>query len=136
MKHFNHARWGVVFALLFTLIVPVLTAQGTTPSPATGVNVAGEWTIYLGLRQPAMFRGSLVQEGTKLSGFMGNETAEYPLTGSVQGDQMKFSWAIFEGGEKIVIAVTGKFDKEAIAGTATIGELEDIEVTGQRTSKT
>jgi len=136
MKHFNDRRSVVVaLALVLTLVGPVLARTQATPPASTPVNVGGEWTVYIELRQQAMFRGSLVQVGTKLSGFMGNETAEYPLTGSVEGDQVKFSWSIFEGGEKITIAITGKFDKEAITGTATLGELEGVEVYGQRTSK-
>ena len=116
-----------------TLLAALL---GAPQAPATTpTSVAGEWTIYLGLRQPAMFRGSLAQEGAKLAGVMGNETAEYPVKGSVEGTQMKLVWTVYEAGEKVDITVTAKFEREAITGTATIGDIEEVEVTGQRTSK-
>ena len=127
---------AVLLVALFAA-APVFSqgTQGTQQAPAERASVGGEWTVYLELNQTATFRGSLVQDGAKLAGIMGNETAEYPVTGTVEGTQMKFTWFIYEGGEKIVITVTGKFEREGLTGTATVGELEGIVVTAQRTSK-
>lgn len=125
-----------VFVLLSAAPVHVQGAQGgTQQAPEPRASVAGEWTIYLQLSKAAMFRGQLAQDGAKLAGFMGNETAEFPVTGTIEGSQMKLTWSILEAGEEIKITVTGKFEREMLTGTAKIGELEDIEVNGQRTSK-
>lgn len=134
MKHTT-----VVTVLLAALAIAApapIDAQGApqAPTPAP-VNVAGEWTITLETRRQAVFRGAMDQKGTRLSGYMGDEAAEYPLTGSVDGDSVKISWTLEQFGEKIVITVTGKFEKEAIAGKAALGTLDTVEAYAQRTAK-
>ncbi len=96
--------------------------------------IDGEWTIYLGTRKPAMFKGALSQTGQKVSGFFGDETAEYPVTGTIVGSDVKFVFSFYEGGDTIKVSVTGKFEREAITGTARMGDL-DVEVNCQRTSQ-
>ena len=128
---------AAIAALFLLSAAPVFTrgVHGAQQAPAARASVAGEWTIYLELQQEAMFRGSIVQDGGKLTGVMGNETAEYPVAGTVEGTEMKLVWSIYEQGEKVQISVTAKFEREGLTGTAKIGQLEGIEVFGQRTSK-
>jgi hypothetical protein len=115
------------------VLLPANALRAQTPSAP--VNLSGEWVVYLSTPNATPWRGAIAQEGTKLSGYLGNETAEYPLTGTYDGSDVKFKWSIVEAGEDIVISVTGKFDREAITGTATVGDVEDVPVTAQRTSR-
>jgi hypothetical protein len=117
-------------ALLPNVAAPLRAQTQNAP-----VSLSGEWVVYLSTPNAAPWRGALAQEGTKIAGYMGNETAEYPVTGSYDGSQVKFKWSIVEAGEDIEISITGKFDREAITGTATVGEVEDVPVTAQRTSR-
>ena len=107
------------------------TAQ--TTSDAT-VNVGGEWTFNLDTPKPTVFRAGFRQEGKKVTGYMSNEVAEYPLTGTVEGSQVKLTWSQYEGGEKIEIVITGTFEREAITGTAKIGDIAQVGVSAQRTA--
>jgi hypothetical protein len=133
LKHTN-----VVVVLLAALILasaaPVrISAQGAAQTPA---NVAGEWTFTFDTRNQAVFRGAIGQSGARLNGYMGDETAEYPITGTVDGNSVKIIWTIEQSGQKVVFTVTGKFDGgSAIAGRATVGTLAEVDVVGMRTAK-
>ena len=121
--------------VLVAAAVAPLRSQGggatQTPPPARA-NVAGDWMIYLSTMQPTMFRGAIAQAGEKLTGYMGNEAAEFPIKGTVEGVDVKFSWTIIEGGEDVEITITGKIEKESMSGRAKIGRYADVEMSGQR----
>ena len=118
-----------------TSLVTAGSPQATqTEAPASA---AGEWNINLEANQPQPFRGAMDQQGAKLSGYMGDEIAEYPLTGTVQGATITFTWSMFQRGEEIKIVVTGKLEKDNFTGTAKIGNYaSSVAVTGQRTPPT
>jgi hypothetical protein len=112
--------------------------QAQTPPPAAAAanaDATGEWTVTLYTPQEAIFRGAIAQAaGGKLKGYMSDEGAEYPLTGTVEGTQVKFTWTVIEAGQDIPITLTGKIERNEIAGTATIGEYAKVEFAAQRTS--
>lgn len=119
-----------------SVLAPAIEAAapqaGQTEAP---VSAAGEWNITLEANQPQPFRGAMDQQGTKLTGYMGDEIAEYPVTGTVQGTTITFGWSMFQRGEEVKIVVTGKLDKENFTGTAKIGNYADgVKVSGQRTA--
>jgi hypothetical protein len=117
----------------------VARGQAQAPPPAAAAanaDVAGEWTVTLYTRQEAIFRGAIDQSTAgKLKGYMGDEGAEYPLTGTVEGTQVKVTWTMIEVGKDLPITLTGKFEKNEISGTATIGDLAKVEFAALRTAK-
>jgi hypothetical protein len=108
-----------------------LLAQQAAAPP----NISGEWIVYLATPNAAPWRGALEQQGGKIVGYMGNETAEYPVTGTIEGTEVKFGWSLYEAGEKVDIRITGKYERESISGTAKIGAIEEVQVTAQRTGQ-
>lgn len=122
-------------ALLLGLFVGSSRTTSAQGQAAAAVNISGEWVVYVATPNAAPWRGALEQRGAKIVGYMSNETAEYPVTGTIEGDQVKFSWSVYEAGDKVEIKITGKFDKEAITGTANVGDIEEVEATAQRTAK-
>ena len=122
---------GPVTRAVLAPAVEAAALQATqTEAPAAA---AGEWNINLDANQPQPFRGAMDQQGAKLTGYMGDEIAEYPLTGTVQGATITFGWSMFQRGEEIKIVVTGKLEKDTFTGTAKIGNYANVAVTGQRT---
>ena len=65
----------------------------------------------------------LTQEGPRLSGHISSEFGEYIVKGSLDKDDIKLSWSVYEQGKEVVFAVTGKLDGESINGTIKLGSV-------------
>jgi hypothetical protein len=98
------------------LFVPLLSAQAAP-------DVTGEWDAsYVTPLGPQELKIYLQQEGPRISGHTSSEFGEFQVRGSINGNDVKFSWAEVDGGKNISVSVTGKVDGDTITGTATIGE--------------
>jgi len=86
-------------------------------------DVTGEWEAqYVTPLGPQELKIYLQQEGPRISGHTSSEFGEFPVRGSINGGDVKFSWTEVDGGKNVVISVTGKIDGDTITGTATVGE--------------
>jgi len=85
--------------------------------------VTGEWSAqYVTPLGPQELTIYLQQEGPRLSGHTTSEFGEFQVRGTINGEDVKFSWTEVDGGKNVTISVTGKIDGDKIAGTATVGE--------------
>src|SRR5258708_4098508 len=117
----------LVLALVaIVLAVPVLAQS----------NVAGEWRVTFvvptGTRAVNMV---INQQRSSLKGTVINEDGEFPLTGSVSGDQVTVVWSVPESGKLIDITMKGKISGDAITGTAQLGDVGEGALSARRTAE-
>lgn len=92
--------------------------------PLAQTDLTGDWEVRLTTPSgPIEFEMYLDQKDTALSGRMTNPSGEFPLTGTVKGDQVKFSWTLPDGAEFLEIVFTGRIVGEAIRGNAQLGRI-------------
>ena len=112
-----------VFAL--TLIAAVSVAA---QSPA-----AGEWDAAMntpgGTRN---FKIKLKVDGEKLTGEVGRESGSLPLTGTVKGNDIQFSYTVNYNGNDLVLTMSGKVDGDTIKGTVSFGGMAEDEWSAKR----
>src|SRR6476660_3390666 len=86
---------------------------------ALGADISGKWNMTV---ESDMGTGTPVfvfkQVGEKLSGTYAGQLGEAPLTGTVKGDSVEFSFEVSPGGDKITAKYTGKLESpSAMKGT-------------------
>jgi hypothetical protein len=97
-------------------------------------NAAGEWAVtFAAPSGPMEFAMYIDQEGTKLSGRLTSDTGEFPLTGTLEGNQVKITWSLPDRGVILAITFTGKIDGDSIRGTAKVGTLGEGPMSAERT---
>jgi hypothetical protein len=98
------------------------------PPPAASsaaANISGAWDFAV---ETSAGSGSPIftfkQEGENLSGTYKGQFGEAPLTGTVKGDDVKFSIKISAQGQNMTVTYAGKITgKDSMKGTAAFGEL-------------
>src|SRR5476651_209352 len=115
------AMWrSLVGVCLFTLM---LVPFGAAPLSAQA-NVAGEWAVSFATPMGMMeFAMAVSQSGTKLTGHMTSDVGEFPLKGSVDGDQVTIDWTLNDNGKMVEITFKGKVEGDKISGTAKLGTI-------------
>jgi hypothetical protein len=117
-ERMNRAR-SLALVLIFLAIAPVF-AQA---------NMAGEWTVSFQMPNgPMEFTMYVTQEGPRLSGRFGNENGEFPLRGTMDGNNFTITWSFVT----TPITVTGTVEGESLSGTAKIGTSGSGPVSGTR----
>ena len=122
-------RLKVVVCVVALMCVPF----GTAPVSAQA-NVAGEWAVSfttpMGLMEFAM---AVSQNGTKLTGHMTSDVGEFPLKGTIDGDQVTIDWTLNDNGKMVEITFKGKVEGDKISGTAKLGTLGQGPFSADRT---
>ncbi|MFY9557544.1 MAG: hypothetical protein WAV20_10380 [Blastocatellia bacterium] len=100
-------------------------AAAPSPAPSAGAaNITGTWDFTVetaaGSGTPTF---TFKQEGEKLTGSYKGQLGEAPLTGTVKGADVKFSFKLSAQGQDLTITYTGKVDGNSMKGTAAYGEL-------------
>ena len=108
---------GCIAAVVsFVSLVSVASAQSAP-------DITGEWDAsYVTPLGPQELKIYLQQEGPRISGHTSSEFGEFQVRGTINGNDVKFSWSEVDGGKTIVVSVTGKVDRDTITGQATIGD--------------
>jgi hypothetical protein len=75
------------------------------------------------------------QEGTKLSGHLTSDAGEFPLRGTLEGNEIKITWSLPDRGAMLAITFTGKIDGDSIVGTARLGTLGEGPMSAERTGQ-
>jgi hypothetical protein len=111
--------------LLSTLSVFALALRAAVTVAAQS-NVAGDWDAAMntpgGTRN---FKIKFKVDGEKLTGEVGRDTGTLPLTGSVKGSDLQFSYTVKYNDNDLVLTLTGKVDGDAIAGTVSFGGMAE-----------
>ncbi len=110
----------------YLFLVTVL-ALGLTFLNAYGVyaqtsSVAGEWAASMNTPGgPRPFGLVFKVDGEKLTGTVKRSSGDVPLSGSVKGKDISFSYTINYNGNDLTLTFTGKIDGDNIAGTVSFG---------------
>ncbi|HWO01549.1 MAG TPA: hypothetical protein VNS63_19980 [Blastocatellia bacterium] len=114
------------------------TSGGAGPSPAAqssgATNISGAWDVTVetsgGSGSPSF---TFKQDGEKLTGNYKGQFGEAPLTGTVKGDDVKFTINISAQGQSMTVTYTGKITgKDSMKGTVSLGELGEGTWSGKR----
>ena len=109
---------NLVFGLAASLALTAVTLA-QTPAPAS---VAGDWDVSV--QSPQGTTNVLVtlkQDGEKLDGLFKSPLGELPFTGTITGNELKFTFNFPVDGQPLAITMTGKFEGDAINGKADFG---------------
>jgi hypothetical protein len=114
------------------LAVLALVVLAAVPAFAQS-NVVGDWDITINSPQGAnTSRVTFKQDADKLNGLFKSPAGELPFTGTVDGDDVKFTFTINFQGMPLDIKMTGKVDGEHIAGKADFGGFAEGDWTAKR----
>lgn len=105
---------------LFTVAVASVISI-TSASTLTAQSVAGDWNAsYNSPGGPIAFKLALVVDGEKLTGTVKRTAGDSPLTGTVKGDSVRFSYTIKYGDNDLLLTVVAK----VTAGTVMKGMVD------------
>ena len=111
-----------------------MAGPATTPaSPAPAGNITGTWN---GTVETSQGTGSptftFKQEGEKLTGNYKGQLGEAPLTGTLKGNDISFSFKLNFQGEEFTITYTGKVEGNNMKGKAMLGQLGEANWTAKK----
>jgi hypothetical protein len=85
-------------------------------------SVAGDWDGSFNTPGGARpFKLILKVDGEKLSGTVKRANGDVPLTGTIKGDVINFSYTISYGGNDLTLSYSGKVTGDAMSGTVSFG---------------
>lgn len=119
---------GFVIALVaLVLSVGVAVAQ---------TSVAGEWDGSFNTPGGARpFKLTFVVDGEKLTGTAKRPTGDVPITGTIKGDAINFSYTISYGGNDLTLIYSGKVAGDSMSGTVSFGGNAEESWTAKRAAK-
>lgn len=100
-----------------------LMLAGSFQASAQTKSIAGEWDAAMstpgGVRN---FKIVFTVDGEKLTGTVKRAAGDVPLTGTIKGKDISFSYVVRYGENDLAIMMTGTLDGDDIAGTVSFGE--------------
>ncbi|HCA57061.1 MAG TPA: hypothetical protein DEP46_03650 [Blastocatellia bacterium] len=110
-------------ALFLSLLVLGMLATGAQAQ----TSVAGDWdVVYSTPGGPRPFKLVLAVDGEKLSGTAKRPNGDVPVTGTIKGNDITFSYTIVYGGNELTLTFSGKVDGDAMAGNVSFsGRVEE-----------
>ena len=99
-------------------------------------DVAGNWRVeFAAPTGDKAVNMTINQKDDTLSGQVVYEDGEFPLKGTVNGDEVTLVWAVPEQGEQLEITMSGKIEGEYINGTARLGHVGEGSLSARRMSR-
>ena len=113
------------------------TAAAGSPAGGSGqagsIDISGGWTFEV---TTAAGSGSPVvtfnQSGEKLTGQYSGQLGEAPITGTLKGSELTFSFDVTVQDTKLHVVYSGTATRDALKGTLTLGELGEGTFTAHR----
>lgn len=97
-------------------------------------NLTGEWSASVAAPRGALsYTMYLTQEGPRLTGYFQSEFGEIPLKGTINGEEVKLSWTLVDGGREIAVTMTGSAKNDLITGVARLGSVGEGTFRAERT---
>ncbi|HJY41899.1 MAG TPA: hypothetical protein VJ303_11705 [Steroidobacteraceae bacterium] len=109
------------------------TAPPPPPAAAKVTDVSGTWE--LNVESPMGSRASdaiFTQSGETLGGKMVSSRGEVPLTGTIDGDTVKFGINVNVQGQSLQIDYSGTVTGDTMSGTVVFGSFGDGKWTGKK----
>ena len=105
-----------------TIVVLAIAMLATTRLDAQGTNVTGDWTFNVQTDQgggtPTI---TFKQDGEKLTGKYIGQLGSADLTGTVKGNDIKFTFTIDVQGQQAPVNYEGTVEKNTMKGKLDIG---------------
>src|SRR3954471_8856979 len=121
--------------MIRTLLGLLLVLSIAAPATAQA-DLAGEWAVTFSTPQgPAEFTMYVNQEGARLTGRLTSDAGEFPLRGTVEGDNVTITWTLPDGGRLIDVTFRAKIAGDEMSGTARLGDRGQGPMSGQRTGR-
>ena len=96
-------------------------------------DVTGEWEAsYAAPLGPQELKIYLTQEGPRISGHTTSEYGESQVRGTIDDQDIAFTFEATDGGKAVVVRVTAKVEGARMRGTAKIGDRVDGKFTAER----
>jgi hypothetical protein len=122
-------------AFLFALFLGVASFVQPQPHAQIQTDVTGEWEAsYQTPLGPQELKIYLTQEGLRISGHTTSEYGESQVRGTINGQDVQFTFQSTDGGRAIDVRVTAKVEGERMRGTAKIGDRAEGAFTAERTA--
>ena len=103
------------FSALFIIALLISSAFGQT-------SVAGDWDGSFNTPGGARpFKIVLKVDGEKLTGTAKRSSGDVPITGTIKGDAISFSYTINYGGNDLTLIYSGKVAGDSMSGTISFG---------------
>lgn len=119
-----------------TLFIIGLIMIGAGISNAQTANVAGEWEGQFNTPGGARpFKLVFEVDGEKLSGKVLRSTGDVPVTGTIKGDKIEFSYSINYGGNALTMFFTGTVSGDSMGGNISFGGQADESWSAKRAAK-
>lgn len=131
-------RFGAIACFCVLAGALLAAAQGADraaapPQADARVDVTGTWAMSVesaaGSGTPTVV---LKQDGEKLTGEYSGQLGEAPLTGSVKGSAVEFSFDISFQGTALHIVYAGTADASSMKGTVKLGDFGEGTFTGKK----
>lgn len=107
-----------IFTALFLLGSGLVFAGGASAQ----TSVAGDWDGSFNTPGGARpFKVVLAVDGEKLTGTARRSSGDVPLTGTIKGDLINFSYTINYGGHDLTLSYSGKVTGDSMSGTISFG---------------
>jgi len=108
--------------------------RAAAPAGSALQSVAGTWSLRVetsaGAGTPTVV---LMQDGTTLTGTYRGRFGDQPVTGSVSGRSIRFTFRVSGPMGSAQVTYTGTVDGDTMSGTMQMGERMDGRFTGKRT---
>jgi hypothetical protein len=133
---------SILRVVFVAAVASIAAACSTTPSPKTAppppaaakiTDVSGTWE--LNVESPMGSRASdaiFTQSGETLGGKMVSSRGEVPLTGTIDGDTVKFGINVNVQGQSLQIDYSGTVTGDTMSGTVVFGSFGDGKWTGKK----
>lgn len=118
---------------LASLFVVVGIAVVLAVSASAQKSVDGEWDgAFNTPGGPRPFKLSLKVDGEKLSGTAKRSGGDVPVTGTIKGKDISFSYTINYNGNAVTLTYTGKVNGDSMSGTVMFNETAGGEWSAKR----
>ena len=108
-------------------------SPGGGGAQAAAIDISGDWlfevTTAAGSGNPAV---TFNQSGQTLTGQYSGQLGEAPISGTLKGSELSFSFDVSAQDTKLHVVYTGTASKDALKGTLTLGELGEGTFTARR----
>jgi hypothetical protein len=114
-------------------LVAVFAAFALGAAPVAQTDVGGEWdaayTTPLGTQEVKIY---LTQEGPRITGHTTSEYGESMVRGTINGQDIQFTFSTTDAGKAVDIRVTAKVDGDKMRGSVKIGDRAEGAFTAER----
>ena len=115
------------------LLLSFVVATALITTAAAAQSIAGEWDAQMntpgGVRN---FKIVFQVSGDTLSGTVKRATGDVPLTGTIKGNLVKFSYTINYNDNLLVLTMTATVDGDTMKGTVDFGGAAEDEFSARR----